>query len=237
MQDLRQKPLPKRLGFIIALLVRAVAGRNAFDRSAGPLHILIVGRLRRLQLRFLALFARVQAGTLLLRPPRPQPPRSRDPDLSPPERPAEKPELRLPRKFGWLVHGLTPFAESYRCEAAGCRAGVLSLLEDPQMLALIQTAPQAGRILRPLCHMLGIKPPPILKLPPRPGRPRKPKTAAPAALARVEKPREKPITRRPNLAIPPGPGLVWKKWRGLWMSEPDRSAWPTPAPAGKLKPT
>ncbi|MBV8522612.1 MAG: hypothetical protein JOY71_10905 [Acetobacteraceae bacterium] len=36
------------------------------------------------------------------------------------------------------------------------------LLADPEMAALLADVPQAGRILRPLCRMLGIRPEPEL---------------------------------------------------------------------------
>ena len=68
----------------------------------------------------------------------------------------------LPRAFGWM-HRLLPVS-------AGTGAGALDGLsaEDPEMAALIADAPvQVGRILRPFCHLFGIKPPPALMLPKR----------------------------------------------------------------------
>ncbi len=59
----------------------------------------------------------------------------------------------------------------------------------PEFLA---AAPQAGRILRPLCHMLGIALPAILQLPAPPPR-RKP----------VKPPRPKPAPLPPLLPLHP----------------------------------
>jgi hypothetical protein len=46
----------------------------------------------------------------------------------------------------------------------GQYAGVLAfLLRDPEMAALLAKAPQAGRMLRPLCHLLGVQAPAFLR--------------------------------------------------------------------------
>ena len=48
-----------------------------------------------------------------------------------------------------------------RCSSRGC---LTYLLRDPEVLALMERAPrQAGRILRPLCHLLGVRAPEILR--------------------------------------------------------------------------
>jgi hypothetical protein len=61
----------------------------------------------------------------------------------------------LPREFGW-VRTLLPETGQY--------AGVLSyLLRDPELAALLAKAPEAGRMLRPLCHLLGVKAPEFLR--------------------------------------------------------------------------
>ena len=76
------------------------------------------------------------------------------------------------RGFGWLLR-LVPETVAYGGQ-------VEHLLADPKMTALLAASPQAGRILRPLCHMLAIKPPPALAAPPRAKRPRPPAVAIPA---------------------------------------------------------
>ena len=90
------------------------------------------------------------------------------------------------------------------------------MFSEPEFLALLQAAPQAGRIVRPLCRALGIPLPQILQLPQRPRREKPPRARKP----RPEKPyRQNPIRRPPKN---PEPGEVWRKWRGLWMPEPIR---------------
>ena len=55
-----------------------------------------------------------------------------------------------PRRFGWLVR-----AVSY--QAAGYGAQLRAILEQPEMVELLQAAPQAARILRPVCRMLAVE--------------------------------------------------------------------------------
>jgi hypothetical protein len=56
---------------------------------------------------------------------------------------------------------------------AGFDEMLQALLDDPEMRALLAASPQAGRILRPLWRKLSTYPlPPVLRLPPRPRRPR-----------------------------------------------------------------
>jgi hypothetical protein len=56
---------------------------------------------------------------------------------------------RLPDGFAWLVR-LAP--------EAACFGGQLRhLLSDPEITALLSAAPAMGRVLRPLCRMLGVE--------------------------------------------------------------------------------
>ncbi len=55
-----------------------------------------------------------------------------------------------PRRFGWLVR-----AASWEAAGFGCQ--LRAVLETPEMVALLAAAPQAGRVLRPLCRMLAIE--------------------------------------------------------------------------------
>ena len=43
-------------------------------------------------------------------------------------------------------------------EAAGYGSQLAALLAEPELQALLLAAPAAGRILRPLCRMLGVEP-------------------------------------------------------------------------------
>ena len=171
---------------LIAMLCEAVGARiesPARPGLAGPLIILIWTRLRRLAGRVTRLAARVEAGTLT-------PPRNRTAAARTPL-PRTPPRMKLPRGFAWLVR-LVP--------ASSCGAGqVQALLADPEMEALIAAAPQIGRSLRPLCHMLGVRPPPILRRPP-PASPTPPRPAEAGRPAPAE-----PSRAEPSRAEPPRP--------------------------------
>ncbi len=178
-------PAPaERFARIIDGLYQAVAARGAKGWLPLPLLLLLWSRLRRLSVRFARLAAQVQAGTLRAprrRPATPRPPR-------PPPR-------RLPRGFAWLMRPVP--------EAASAASQLQYLLAEPEMTALIAAAPQAGRLLRPLCRMLGVRPPPSLVLPrPAPPAAASPRPAmsgpAPRPASTPDAPRPQPpaITRR-----------------------------------------
>jgi hypothetical protein len=220
--------LTQTFSLIIGGLCAAVAKRIAADRTSGPLILLTVDRLRHLLARFTKLAARAEAGKL--RPPRqgaPLRPRTVRPRVEPPPgeaspgdptpnpTPPGQPERLLPRKFGWLIR-FVPY------EAACFGSQLQHQFSQPEMMALIEAAPQAaGRILRPLCWMLQIDLPPALRLAPRPRKPRPPKQPAPErtcdiAPANGRKPRHPPSRGED------GTVYVWRRWRDIWMPEPVR---------------
>ncbi len=137
--------LADRFAHLVEGLRRAIAARGAGIGLAVPLMLLLWSRLRRTAERFARLAAKVHAGTL-------PPPRRR---LRSP-RPARPQPLRLPRGFAWLVRRLP--------QAAAAASQLQHLLADPAMADLLAAAPQAGRLLRPLCQMLGVRPPPARSL-------------------------------------------------------------------------
>ncbi len=113
-------------------------------------------RLGRLAHRLRTLFARYESNTL----PAPRPSRARIPQIRPPQ-------PRLPTRRGWIGARIAA--------AAPCAGAIEHLLHNtPQMRDFVQAAPQAGRLLRPLAHMLGVALPEYLRLPrrlsPRPPR-------------------------------------------------------------------
>ncbi len=118
---------------------------------------LLLDRLDRAAERLQALYDRWRAGTLPK--PRIRPRRTASPAETP------RPALRLPRARLWLTARI-----GYR--AAGHASQLTHLFAEPDFAAFLAAAPQAGRILRPICHMLGITPPPGARLLPRPPRPR-----------------------------------------------------------------
>jgi len=48
-------------------------------------------------------------------------------------------------------------------EAAKYAGALQYVLRDPETMALVEKAPEAGRILRPLCHLLGVQTPAFLR--------------------------------------------------------------------------
>jgi len=55
-----------------------------------------------------------------------------------------------PRQFGWLVR-----LASYHAAGYGCQ--LREILVQPEMVELLLAAPQAARILRPVCRMLAVE--------------------------------------------------------------------------------
>ena len=82
-----------------------------------------------------------------------------------------KPAVRMPRTFGWLLL-------KGKHHAAGYGAQLQTVLNTPEMLALLEASPQARRVLRPLCRALAVELPWTVT-PPRPPRLRKPRAARP----------------------------------------------------------
>ena len=143
------RPPAERLGGILDMLCRAIADRGGRKLLAGPLVILIWTRLRRISTRVLNLAARIEAGTNT-------PPKSRRRRAPRPQRPP--PPLRLPRGKAWLIR-------LARLESAAAASQLRTLLAQPDMQALAAADPRMGRLLRPLCHMLGVAPTPEIAAP------------------------------------------------------------------------
>jgi len=125
-----------------------------------PLRLLLIKliwrRLRRMRRRFATILAQFHAGTL------PQAGSTPIPESAP--RPAAPRRPSSPyRAFGWVIYAVSYFVwiRHYELE---------EMLEEPETEALVAGAPQLGRVLRPLCRMLAIKPPAWLRLPRQPRR-------------------------------------------------------------------
>lgn len=172
-----------RFETIIEALCAHIAAAGLKHGVAGPVIILIWQRLRRLAVRF----ARLAAT-----PARPR--KTARSGCAGPRSP-------LPRRFAWLTR-LIPGTASV---AAPFRA----MLETPELAALVAETPQAGRILRPLCHTLGIRPPTWLRRPR--AKPRAPKPPAPQA-----KPPEPPAPMHP------APNPLWSRAPGAARFNPPR---------------
>ena len=194
--------LAEHMALILDALRRAAAARAAKWPTLVPVVLLLWPYLHRAAGRFERLLARHDAGRVT--PPRTRPPGagpSRDRPSS--DRPlAEGPSAepgrsrrpgRLPGGFAWLRE-LVP-------ATGGPGSQLQHLLRDPAMAELLEVAPQAGRILRPLCRMLGIGPGP--DVPPALFPPRRAKQPPPLAL-------------RPDAAL---------------GAADHRAAWPDPVPS------
>ena len=130
------------------------------------------------------------------------------PDEPPPESPQHrtdrppkppKPPDAIEKKFGWMVP-LAPQVPFFR-------GNIEALLKEPDMVALLATAPTTlGRPIRSLCWSLRLKPPPILARPRRPRPPKPPSAAAPAA-ERPAAPKAGRATRSPRRHLPKLPPL------------------------------
>ena len=134
--------MARRLGAIVAGLAALVAWRFLRLPHLVALIIPLWTRLTRTARRF---------DRLVLRPARPPKPRADS---------AEKSQLSsvdnarprsaaLPSGRGWLVREL-----GYEAVAFGLQ--LEALLAEPAMQAMLAALPGAGRILRPLCRMLGV---------------------------------------------------------------------------------
>jgi hypothetical protein len=148
----------ERFTAIIEELCRALTKHARTRFISEPMLLLIWNRIMRLARHLASLAERVRTGRLS----DPAPARSRGaspPSAGAPEQPYVDPSEVLPRHFRWLVNMIP------ETEAVG--VDLCWLLQRLEMEELIFAAPQVGRILRPLCRMLGVEPTAALRLPVR----------------------------------------------------------------------
>ena len=150
----------------------ALVARNpAFAGLAAARSALLVrawSYIGRTSTRLARLFARYKAAT----PSKPRPPC--------PGRTTRSPAApRLPTRKSWIV-GMVGYT------AAGHASQLNHLLARPDFAAFLAATPQAGRLLRPLCHILGIPTPPAIA---RPKPARKPRTPPAPPPPQAEPPR------------------------------------------------
>ena len=130
---------------------------------------------------------------LIVRGPMPVRPKRATP-RNPPKKPkpaSQNQEFYPPTNFGWLS-SMFPGTD-----ISAKRSHLLILLDEAETQSLITSHPMLARSLRPLCHMLGIKPPPCLKLP------LKPRTKHPPQPLKTPKP-----PKTPRRIWRPAPPLV-----------------------------
>ena len=230
MSDLLHPPPAERFAVILRTLREALAAQQTRPGGfVGPLLARAWSRLHHAAARVQALAARLEAGTLRLRPPRLHPdpalpdaprcpppvpptpispnsvspnsvsPNSVSPPGAPPRQPGQPVWPRLPRAFGWLLRR-TRVVWPYRSQLE-------QLLRQPDMAELIRAAPPIGHAIRPVCRMLGLHPPADLFPPRRRRRPPPAEVTARHAAPRPPKPSRppRPLSRLPRTMDGYGP--------------------------------
>jgi hypothetical protein len=126
---------------LLSGLRAAIAVVSARERDLTPLLVAVWGRISRMAVRLERLVALWRAGKL----PKPRAPRvsaNQGADR------ADRAKIKYPTYPGWLVDRVR--------EALAARSQLEHLLSTEECVAFLAEVPQAGRILRPLCRMLGI---------------------------------------------------------------------------------
>ena len=175
---------------LTAALCGVIARHGHLRRLAGPLVVLLWGRVQTISALVATLLARRETGQLRRYPAR-RPPRT---STAPRRRPA--PSV-LPRKSGWLI-ALLP-------ETAASAAQLQSLLAGPDIPALLHEAPQLRRTLRPLCRMLGVKLPQAAAPQPAPESPQAPPRPPPGNHHTTPPPEAPPAPPPCVIGRPPWP--------------------------------
>ncbi len=137
-----------RLSAVIRGLRGSVGGWSGLGWLGAALGLLLYRRLGQISVRMERMAARFAAGTLrqsgagVTRAPR---------DAVATGSGRREAGVRIwPLGFGWLV-------KAAGWQAAGYGSQLRAVLETPEMVALLAAAPQAVRVLRPLCRMLAIE--------------------------------------------------------------------------------
>ena len=205
--------LMERFGAFIARVKQAVADGSGRNKALmGPLTVLLWNYPSRTLARLARLHAKFLAGTL----PAPRPagtlasPRPRQSSECGAAQGTASEKPRIP-----AGHVFMPFFVAHLYHA------MRQLMADPEMLALLEAAPQAGRILRPLWRRMTADPlPEVLRLPKRPRRSRQspadpePEPMAEAPTAPLKPPSEKPPRPRRRRPIAPD------EERAVWVWHP-----------------
>ncbi len=152
-------PITARVRTILRGLMAVFANWGAMEPS---LTLVFHNRVSAIHRRIERLLVRFRAGML-----RPMSPRTAK---AGPRAPSQQ-AVRMPRKFGWLL-------DAGKHNAAYFTNQLNDLLTTPEMVALLEAAPQAKRMLRPLCRALAVELPWTVAAP-RPPRPRKPRAPRP----------------------------------------------------------
>jgi hypothetical protein len=159
---------------IVACLITLICRAFLRDPRRAAVGVPLRRYLNRTARRFDRLLVRLAAGKVPK--PRPRRPATDRPQTDKPQ--TDKPRVRFSRKRAWLAIDL-----GY--QGRGFASQINFLLDSPEHAPLIAASPQAHRLLRPLCRMLGISPSCIPPLPPRPRKPRPPREPKPRPIRQM----------------------------------------------------
>ena len=171
----------------LQLILRGLRSNLGMWRLDAPRAVLVYSRIGRIFGQIELMLTRFRAGKLRRAGHRMVTPRQTPRDR-------RKPVRVMSGKFGWLV-------VAGRHEAACYGSQLQTVLNNPEMQAMLASSPQAVRILRPLCRALafevpGHEPQPRPKPDPKP---------------RMRKPRPKPEPFR--IPLPRG-AITWARREG-----------------------
>jgi hypothetical protein len=162
---------------LLTRLQAAIAVVAARERTLTVLLVAVWGRIARIRTRLERLIALWRAGML----PAPRVRRGQVPGT-----PANKPVSTLPTTPAWLLVAVR--------EAAPFAAGLESMLSEAECVEFLAAAPQARRLLGPLCRMLGVG-----VVPPKVGKVR----------AVWQRPKSAPAVAHASLVVGPGGRLMY----------------------------
>ena len=170
----------ERLFAMLHRLLMDIGGRVSWSSLSPQVVALMHRRIQGNKFRIERIVGRIRAGTYRFRG-RTAKPTTRS------ARPRPPPSL-LPARFGWLLPLIPARPEEY-WHANAAREGLETMLNHPEMVALIEAAPVSlGRPLRSLCWMFGLRPPPSLA---------RPRPAPAAPMPKVKARRPPPLPARP----------------------------------------
>ncbi len=133
------------LSFLLSNLQAAIAVVAARERLLTALLVAVWGRIGRMRVRLERLVALWRAGML---------PKARKSRAGETRTSVRVPSI-IPRTPAWLLVAVR--------EAAPLGAQLENLLSQAEWVEFLAAVPQAGRILRPLCRMLGVGLKPTVK--------------------------------------------------------------------------
>ncbi len=155
---------------ILRLLQKTMGNHVVRHDLHGPVLVLLWNRLSRTIRLFERLVTLWRAGTL------PKPRASRAGQSRPAT--AAKPVI-IPRNFAWLL-------KLIGAPAAIAASHIRHWMNDEELKRFLADCPQAARLIRPVCHMIGMRPTEVelapIRLPPRPRKPRPPRPPKPPRL-------------------------------------------------------